>query len=131
MLDSQSGQLIRVKGVISGGYVGRARLSSSSIDMPSRAAITKDGNYLYIPHTVKTAYGFTMTYSGSIMKVNTANLDIEWYKYLSESTANYNELSSVTLLSREPNLLASGCFRSTLLAQTPGAQCDIGILKMT
>jgi hypothetical protein len=57
-----------------------------------------------------------MTYSGAIMKVNTANLDIEWYKYLSESTANLNQLSSVTILTREPNLIASGCFRSTLLA---------------
>jgi hypothetical protein len=57
-----------------------------------------------------------MTYSGAIMKVNTANLDIEWYKYLSESTSNSNQLSSVTILTREPNLIASGCFRSTLLA---------------
>jgi hypothetical protein len=131
ILDSQSGQLIRVKGVVSGGYVGRARLSSSLIDMPSIAAITQDGNYLYIPHSVKSAYGFTMSYSGSVMKVNTANLDIEWYKYLSEPTANTNQLSSVTLLTREPNLLVSGCFRSTQLAQTPNAQCDIGILKMS
>jgi hypothetical protein len=49
------------------------------------------------------------------MKVNTANLDIEWYRYLSESSANSNELSSVTLLNREPNLIASGCLRSTRL----------------
>jgi hypothetical protein len=68
--------------------VGRARLSPLLIDMPSRGAITQDGNYLYIPHSVMNAYGLTMTYSGAIMKVNTANLDIEWYKYLSESTTN-------------------------------------------
>jgi hypothetical protein len=71
---------------------------------------------LFVPHSISTAFGLSMPYSGAIMKVNTANLDIEWYRYLSESSANSNELGSVTLLNREPNLIASGCLRSTLLA---------------
>ena len=49
-LDTQNGKLLRVKGVVSGGYVGRTRLIASSLNVPSRAAITSDGNYMFIPH---------------------------------------------------------------------------------
>ncbi len=59
-LDSLSGQLIRVKGVVSGGSASRTRLVATATDIPSKGAISKDGNYLFVPHIVKLAYGLPM-----------------------------------------------------------------------